>query len=99
MWILLFIRCRPGVGVKVRTTPRCLGLYLVMFDSPSSGAAQCAGSQNMDNNVYCLLNTCCVEGTVGRNSTCYLINSLNKPVGKCHQFHWTREETKPPVGK
>ena len=80
-------------------TPRGLGLNLEMFASPSSGAAQFAGSHDEDNNSYCLLNTCYVEGTAGRNSMCSLINSHNKPVSKCRHFHLTNEGTRAPMGK
>lgn len=90
----------PGLvqGVKAKATRRYLSLDLEMSASPSSGAAQFAGSHDEANNSYCLLNTCFVEGTVGRNSACYLINSHNSPVNKFHHFHLTNEETEPPMG-
>ena len=68
--VLLFTHTRPGVGVKVRMTPWCLDLKPEMLASASSGIAQFSGSYAEGNNSYCLLNTWCVEGTVGRNSVC-----------------------------
>ena len=99
MHVLLFMHTRPGVGVKVRMTPWCLDLNPEMLASASSGIAQFPGSYAEGNNSYCLLNACCVEGTGGRNSACYLINSHNSSVNQCHHVHLTNEETEAPAGK
>lgn len=79
--------------------PWCLDLNPEMLASASSGIAQFPGSYAEGNNSYCLLNACCVEGTGGRNSACYLINSHNSSVNQCHHVHLTNEETEAPAGK